>query len=319
MAESGAYASALGNLRDTVKWIIAAFTGGSAIIFSGLTVTSISALAQSRQWLLPVGLAAVPVVAAVGAIAAALRVINVTPPAPGALFTEYGKAINTTGQEAIGDNDPIVRELPSALGAYGTREEFDRRLRGAFDTVKTTQEAYTRNADNPNRRTEYENALTRFDALQPTTQNALNCAAWVRARGRYRMANWEILAAAVVAVAGMAASGIITGYQIRGQHDSAARAVNAASPKAVPFTEPTSVHVWFTGPPPAAARGPHGCPVWNGISALAVGGTESRPLLLFPGYTASEARRHGMDLPTAQCAAPWLWPTRPGQVLAVPR
>jgi hypothetical protein len=87
----------------------------------------------------------------------------------------------------------------------------------------------------------------------------------------------------------------------------------------VSFTQPTPVQVWLTLRQPVKAGGRHDCPLWNGMSAIAVGGTPGEPVLLFPGYTNAAARSHGISSPPAGCTAPWLWTTNAGEVLVVPQ
>jgi hypothetical protein len=320
MAAAGGYASALGNLRDSVKWIIGAFATGSAIMFSGLTVNSISTLADSGQWQLPVGLAAVPVVAAIAAVIAALRVISVTPQSPGTLFPKYWAEVGGTAPRAVNkywantsgtgprptvDLGRLADELPNVLGAYRTREAFDERLVDALDEKKT---AFDRLNGTSERQADFDGTAARLDDLQSTLKDALDCEAYLEGRRRYRVTGWIILAALLVAVGSAVASGIVTGDKER-----------SAPPQAASFSAPVPVAVWFSGRPPQAADGPRGCPVWSGMPAYVVGGTESRPLVLFPGYAASDARSHGIQASVAQCARPWLWPAGTGQVLVVPR
>lgn len=305
MAALGGYASALGNLRDTVKWIIAAFATGSAIMFSGLTVNGISALAENGQWLLPVGLAAVPVAATIGAVIATLRVISVTPQSPGALFPKYWAKIGGTVPSAVRNLSGLTDELPGALGAYRTKEDFDDRLVSAFEAKKT---AADRLNGTPERQADYDNALARLDELQATLKDALDCEAYLEGRRRYHATGRIILAALLAAVGSAVASGIVTGYQERTE-----------PPEAASFSSPVPVAVWFVGHPPKSAGGQRSCPVWSGIPAYLVGGSESHPLVLFPGYTASDARSHGIPGLVAECAQPWLWSAGTGQALVVPR
>ena len=316
MAASGAYASALGNLRDTVKWIIAAFTSAAAIIFSGLAVTNISKLAESGQWLLPVVLAAVPLLATVGVVLAALQVINVTPPSVGNLFPSYWESLGAPAAKSAQRPAALADELPNAIAVYGTAKEFDDRLVNALAHTRRMKNLLDGSSE---RQAAYEAALALLDGLQSTVKDALDCAAYVRARQRYRTAMWQILGAVTVAVAGLVASGVVSGNLIRTQQADNASSAKTASPAPASFRGPTSVSVWFPSKPPATAGGPHTCPLWNGIPAMAVGGTFSRPLLLFPGYTTADARRNGIVRPPGQCNVPWLWSTKSGQVLVVPR
>jgi hypothetical protein len=285
---TGGYSAALGDLRDTVKWIMGAFAGGGAIVFSGLTITNISTLAQSGQWLLPVGLALIPLAAAAGAIVVALTVINVTSPSPGSLFPKYWQEV-------------------------GTVDLFDDRLATAHAEVKR---ARGRSSDeSPARLAGYESALAALDGLQPTMRDALDCVAYTRARRRFHSFTRWVTALAVVALGGLLASGVITGSSLRSQEAAA----KAAPPTPVAFTTPTQVQVWPTSRLPAASGGPGACPLWGGMPALAVGGTPDQPVVLFPGYTIAAARSHGIRSASMRCATPWLWSAKSGEVLVVPQ
>jgi hypothetical protein len=177
MAATGAYASALGNLRDTVKWIVAAFTSAGAIIFSGLAVTNISALATSGQWPLPVALAAVPMIAAVVVIVAALQVINVTFRPVREYFPQYWRALTgITGPPA--DPTALGDELPNAVAVYGTVAEFDDRVAEAFTKARRAEDRLNEN-DTDARRADHSAALDLLDNLQTTVKDTLDCAAYV--------------------------------------------------------------------------------------------------------------------------------------------
>jgi hypothetical protein len=342
MAASGAYASALTDLRDTVKWIMAAFTGAGAIIFSGLTITNISKLAENGQWIFPVVLAGVPLIAAIAAIAAALRVINAMPPSVGSLFSGYAEALTTAELRKITDQQPAVtsqqpekptsagrkrksgdkrslalaRELPNAIGVYGTKTEFDARLVEALKRVKRTRDL---NDGDLGRQAAYEAALTTLDGLQATVKDALDCATYIEARTRFRFFAWCVVIAGLVSFGALIASGIVTGDSLSSQQAASAKAAKAAPPVSVSFTQPTPVQVWLTVSQPAKAGGSHDCPLWNGMPAIAVGGTPGEPVLLFPGYTNAAARKHGISSPPAGCTDPWLWTTNVGEVLVVPQ
>jgi hypothetical protein len=308
MAASGAYASALSDLRDIVKWIMAAFTGVGAIVFSGLTITNISTLAQAGQWLIPVALAAIPLLAAVWGTVEALRVINATPAPIGSLYPEYWGSLGGDAVSSVSDTPELTAELPNAIGAYGTRTTFDDTLKKAHAQVKQARELLAGGNSLPSQE-RYAKAVAHLDDLQATVKETLDCVAYVRARRQFRTFTWHTLIAAVVALAGLVASGVVTGDML------------AASAQATPvaFTSPTQVQVWLSGTQPAVAGGPHGCRLWDGMPALAVGGTVSRPVLLFPGYSSSVARSHGITSAAPQCADPWLWSTASGEVLVEPR
>jgi hypothetical protein len=316
LAALGAYASALGDLRDTVKWIMAAFTGSSAIVFSGLAVTNISSLAQKGQWILPVALAAIPLVAAVGAIVMALRVINAKSPSVGSIFPDYWSALGGTVGSTTSNSAELEAELPNAIGVYGTTSAFDLRLVDAVGQVKRARDLLDGSVA---RQDGYDQALATVDGLQPTVKDALDCAAYVTAKRQFRVFSGSVLVATCIALAGLIASGVVTGHLQHSQQEAASEAAKVAPPVPVVFHTPTPVQVWLTSRPPAAAGGSYACPLWNGMTALAVGGTVSRPVLLFPGYSISAARRHGIRSAPLKCADPWLWSTRAGEVLVEPR
>ena len=313
MGGSGGYASALGDLRDTAKWIMAAFTGVGAIVFSGLTITNIATLAQNGQWLEPVVLALIPLAAAAFAVAMSMRVINVTAPPVGSLFPSYWEKIGGKAQKPI---ESTPAELPDALGIYGSTQEFDDRLVEAYGQVILYR---ARNdADDPHRQADYDRARSVMDSLQATVKDALNCVAYAQARQAFHAFAWGVMAAAVVALGGLIASGVVTGDLQHDKQTASARAAAAAVPAPVSFDTSTPVRVWLTSRPPPAAGGPASCPLWDGMPAEAIGGTPDRPILLFPGYTASAARDHGIRSAPSRCADPWQWTTKPGEVLVVP-
>jgi hypothetical protein len=314
MAASGAYASALGGLRDTAKWIMAAFTGVGAILFSGLTITNIATLAQNGQWLEPVLLALIPLAAAAVAVVMSMRVINVTAPAVGSLFPLYWEMIGGAAQKRI-QSRPT--ELPDALGIYRSTDELDDRLVEAYGQVNHYREL-NKAGDDPHRQADYDGARSVMDGLQATVKDVLDCVGCARAKQAFRVFTYGVTAAAVVALGGLIASGVVTG---RLQHDkqaATAQAAAAAAPVPVSFDTPTPVRVWLTSRPPPAAGGPASCSLWDGMPAEAIGGTPDRPILLFPGYTASAARDHGISSAPSRCSDPWQWTTKSGEVLVVP-
>jgi hypothetical protein len=317
MAASGVYASALGDLRDTAKWIMAAFTGVGAIVFSGLTITNIATLAQNGQWLEPVILALIPLAAAAFAVVMSMRVINVTAPPVGSIFPRYWAAIGGDAQQAIVMTAELAAELPNAIGIYGTAGDFDSRLVEAHDKL-TDADARARDDDSEQRQADLNHAHSVIDGLQSTVKDALDCAAYTQARRAFRAFTYWVMIAAGVALGGLIASGVVTGDLQHDKQTASARAAAAAAPAPVSFDSPTPVRVWLTSRPPPGSGGSASCPLWDGMPAEAIGGTPDQPVLLFPGYTQSAARDHGIRSAPSRCADPWQWTTKPGEVLVVP-
>jgi hypothetical protein len=315
MAASGAYASALGDLRDTAKWIMAAFTGGGAIVFSGLTITNIATLAQNGQWLVPVLLALIPLAAAAFAAVMSMRVINVTAPPVGSIFPRYWEKIGGTTQRPLTSTAELTRELPNAIGIYGSAEDFDGRLVKAYNELADTRE---RNDGSELRQAAYDKAQSVIDGFQSTVKDALDCAAYTEARRAFHAFTWWVMVAAGVALGGLIASGVVTGDLQHDKQTASSQAAAVAAPAPVSFGSPTQVQVWLTSRPPPASGGPASCPLWDGMPAEAIGGTPDRPVLLFPGYSTSAARDHGIGSASSRCADPWQWTTKPGEVLVVP-
>ena len=315
MAASGAYASALGDLRDTVKWIMAAFTGAGAIVFSGLTITNIATLAQNGQWLGPVFLALIPLAAAAFAVVMSMRVINVTAPPVGSIFPGYWKAIGGDAQPPIVMTPELTAELPNAIGIYGKAKDFDSRLVEANEKLT---DARARIDNTEERLADLKDAHSVIDGLQSTVKDVLDCASYIQAKRAFSAFTCWVMIAAGVALSGLIASGVVTGDLQHDKQTASARAAAAAAPAPVSFDSPTPVQVWLTSRPPPGSGGPASCPLWDGMPAEAIGGTPDQPVLLFPGYTQSAARGHGIRSAPSRCADPWQWTTKPGEVLVVP-
>lgn len=318
MAATGAYASALQNLRDNVKWTVAAFTGAGAIIFSGLSVTNISRLAENQAWVLPVLLAALPLLAAIVAIVFGHRVMAVAPPPVKDLLPKYWHELKGTGLKAPSISDALAAQLPAAVAVYGSLDDFDTRLVQAGQRVKSTRAAL-QNTNTPENRADYAQALMVLDGLQPTVEDVFACATYVDALKRYKLGSAVTLGAVLLALGGLIASGVASGQRVSAQEKAKAAAASAAPPTPLAFRDPTPVAVYFDpdSPPPAAAGGARHCPVWSGMNAEAVGGSFVRPLVLFPGYAKADART-SLPVPD-RCDEPWLWSAEAGQVRVRPR
>jgi hypothetical protein len=89
MTGTTAFASQAATLRDNAKWIVAAFTGSGTILFSALSVANLSKVAEGQAWILPVALAAIPLLAAGWAVWRANLVLSAPTPALAELFPEF--------------------------------------------------------------------------------------------------------------------------------------------------------------------------------------------------------------------------------------
>ena len=119
---------------------------------------------------------------------------------------------------------------------------------------------------------------------------------YARVKAQYAKARWRLLGLAVVAVVAAAASGVIAGRA--GQDDAPLR-----------FAEPTDVRVFLNaGLQRSTLSSP--CPLSDQETAVAIGGTSDRPLLLVDG---------GASQSTADsCSRPWMWVPRANEVVVVP-
>ena len=93
MSDRGGFVSQAATLRDSMKWLVATFTGAGAILFSALSIVNVTKVAEGGAWLLPVGLAAIPLLAAVWAVGKANSVLNAPMPALGGCCSESDSSV----------------------------------------------------------------------------------------------------------------------------------------------------------------------------------------------------------------------------------
>lgn len=290
--DSGNYAARATALRETAKWMAAIFAGAGAVLFSGLSFTNIEKAAAADNWILPVILAVIPVLAAAVAVGSAARVIGTGTPDAGAMLDDSRDL-----PEAIRSLRSAVEKLrPATVATYGGVEGFLQRVADVRAQVDEAEAVYStqRTADYRKARdAEYE----RMAGLQDGVRDLLLCADFVQVEKRYRRARWTMLAAACAAVAGAAASGVVTARVAAAPADQVSSAA---------ITSPLDVHVYLR---PDYAQGP--CPVDDGQRATAIGGTLAQPLLLLPAVPA------GRDAPDT-CRIPWTWAPPSAAVVVVP-
>ena len=233
IADSGNYAARGTTIRETAKWIAAIFAGAGAVLFSGLSFANVAQATTTGDWLVPVVLAAIPVVAAAWAIREAAAVMTTDPPDTGALLHGLGTGA-AVDEAARADVEAL---LPATVATYGSLDQFDERLRVAHAKVAQARSSYEeqRTAD---RRAGLESAYRELDELQEGVRDVVLAADYAAVKRRYIKAQLRLLAAAAIAVVGAAASGVVTG---RGQHDDSVSVEVAA----VPFHAPTRVRVFL--------------------------------------------------------------------------
>ena len=305
MPDGATYTSRSTALRDTSKWIAAAFTGSGAVFFSALTFTNLQQIGRQPNWLLILGLGAVPVLMAALAIYFAARVVTQQPPSVGAMFPKFGErrhlVSSHAGSRATVDLGDLV---PVTVAVYGSTAGFDEEVVAAIGSLERRAAAAEKDHRIENEKA-LDNARSEVERLQSGLQEILACAEYVRVRNAYRVAGWVFLGAALVSVTAASAAGTLT-------------ALNASDPTvtAAAITAPIDVTVWLPGAISHGA-GPSGCPIWDGMRAVAVGGTVDQPYLVFPAATSGPAQHPGPD--RADCREPWAWAVdRPGVVTVVP-
>nr|WP_296064984.1 hypothetical protein [uncultured Actinoplanes sp.] len=299
-------------LRETAKWIAAAFTGSGAILFSGLSFTNTSKVAIGDGWLKPILLAALPLVAAAWAIGCATRVVSARDVAIGRLLPLFAKArlgVDATpaGPDEIGD---IERMLPGVTTRYGGIARLDQRL---VDEYGNLQEAERRAhaQDNAQRATELADATSRFEAVQAGVPELLQAAEFRTVKRRFGIALVQFGLAALVAIVGVAASGVSAA--------TADRPAKGSEPPTAAIVDPTPVVVILSDG--AATRDVEHCTVRAGSTAVAIGGTFTRPVLVMNPPQTALATSSPSSPTTAgpgRCAGSWTWTTEAGQVTAVP-
>lgn len=307
-------------MRDNAKWIVAAFTGSGTILFSALSVANLSKVAEGQAWILPVALAAIPLLAAGWAVWRANLVLSAPTPALAELFPGfYALRSGMVGSPPSTSLIARINELlPTAVAVYGSLAAFDDRLVTAHKAVEEARSSMDRSRE---RRQGLEEAWTQLDQLQEGVQEILDCGRYVWTQERYQRALPHFLAAAVLALLGIIASGVVTGTEARDRVQDS-QAAGRQRPRAIGFDGATPVQVYFQKKAMMKdADGPNDCRLWDGIYAWAVGGDYDRPLLLFAGYASDDPARGQLGKrEIARCSTPWTWATTSGGgVILVPR
>jgi hypothetical protein len=300
-ADSGNYAARATALRDTAKWIAAIFAGAGAVLFSGLSFANVAQAASTEDWLIPVILATVPVLAAAWAVREASAVITAEPPETRALIGALGKPEDLDASA----RQEVERLLPATVVTYGSLADFDERLQAAHTRVDGARQRYAaqRIAE---RLEELETTYRDLDTLQDGVRDVVLAADYAGVKARYKTARWRLLGAAVVAVTTAAASGVLTA---RAQKDQMQAESERAAGKALGVDSPTPVLV-FLKTHRGSRKLSSPCPFSDGGHALAIGGTYDRPLLLVDGRQAKRA--------SGLCSRIWTWAPRQGEVVALP-
>jgi hypothetical protein len=213
VTDSGNYAARATAIRETAKWIAAVFAGAGAILFSGLSFTNVSKAALTDDWLLPLILGAVPVVAAGWAVREAAAVLTSDPPNPGELV-----GAGATAPE----RGELVELLPSTVATYGSLNAFEQRLELAREDVSRARELFDDRRQDPDRLRALSDAYQVLDGLQEGVRDVVLAADFVRVRRRYAKARWHFLGAAVVAIVAAGAAGVLAGQAERDSESSSA-------------------------------------------------------------------------------------------------
>jgi hypothetical protein len=300
MTDSGNYAARATAIRETAKWIAAVFAGTGAVLFSGLSFTNIEKIANTDAWILPVFLATVPILAAAVAVRTAAGVISQDPPNTAQLLPELARTVGVTASDSP-LRTKIKELLPATVATFGSIEQFEERLIAAHVRVAQRQQTFADQPTPENRKAldaEYE----KLGTLQEGVRDLVLCADFIQVKECYGRARWILLVTAILGVAAAAASGVLAAQA--GQAKAA-----ASAPAALAITDPTSVRVYVNASRPGTP-----CPMKDGQSATAIGGTFTRPLLLFLAIPATEATAGTPE----KCLLPWTWAPPPDQVVVVP-
>jgi hypothetical protein len=304
MPDSGNYVARSAALRDTAKWIAAVFAGTGAVLFSGLSFTNIEQLASSARWILPVLLAAVPVLAAAWAVRSAASVIGQDPPDPGQLLPKLeGKSDLTAAGSQL--RARIAELLPATVAIFGSIEKFEDRLVQVRDRAAQAQKVFADQPTTENREA-VQTETEELALLQEGVLDLVLCADFILVKDRYNRARWSFLGAALVGVVAAVASGVLAAQDAR----TPAGHATAAIVSALPIDNPMAVQVYIRANTPKIP-----CPLSDGQSAIAIGGTLTRPLLLF---TAAPKPRATSTTPE-RCLVPWTWAPAANQVVVVPQ
>jgi hypothetical protein len=301
-------------IRETAKWIAAACTGAGAVLFSGLSFTNTAKIAASEDWVLPVALAALPLLAAAWAVRAAAGVVTSEPPGVEQLVPDFARArFHATSQPlAVTRVAELERLLPAVATRYGGVAEYDQRLLAAFNALAEADATFKKTKD-PQRERERDQAEKVLTDLQAGVPELVEAADYAAVKRRYGVARWQILGAALVAVAAVAGSGVLAA---RAEAARAAR-VPARGPQPMAVNQPTRVVVFFSSGAAAERAGSRSCLVQAGSPAIAVGGTYGRPVLVM-NPSVRPAASPGAGSEPMECAMPWTWVPNQDQVVVVP-
>lgn len=291
MTDSGDYAARAAAIRETSKWIAAVFAAAGAVLFSGLSFTNVEKAASTQDWELPVVLAAVPVLAAIWAIWAAVTVILQAAPPTHELLPSLGAA----GGEVAPERSQVERLLPATVAVYGGLDGFEAHLTLVRDEVDNAKKALA--IDNVlDRRAAVSAKLQQLAELQDGVRDIVLCAAYLRVQARYIIARRIFVGAALVAVVASAGSGVAAASAER------AKSVEPATTKVAQFLLPQRVQVYLSdGGRRRHASLPCGS---EGRRVVAIGGDYRRPVLVFS--------------PGAGCAKPVTWEPGANDALLVP-
>ncbi|GAA1027137.1 hypothetical protein GCM10009557_07350 [Virgisporangium ochraceum] len=313
MSQAGPYAAKATTLRDQLKWVIAAFTGASATLFSGLTIANVSLVSKQDHWYVPIAFAITPLICTAVVVAIGQWVMSDPDRQLGSLFPVYGG----------GSPDGVLiakidRLAPPSVAVHGGMGPLDDVLHAAAISVDTARRA----ADGSRERdSDLRSVEDRLTALQQSASDAIECAAYIHVRDRYDGKLRWITALGAAAVAGVVLSALSTAIISRSAveterraEDDRKRSASLAPPSPAGFTTARKVRIYPVPPTatlPEGAAGPGRCTlVQSGATATAIGGTHTRPVLVFD-YTA--------DVPGAppNCRQPWVWTPESADLLVV--
>jgi hypothetical protein len=83
-------------------------------------------------------------------------------------------------------------------------------------------------------------------------------------------------------------------------------------------TAPLSVKVYLPGTADYAVVGPDHCPIWDGRSAIATGGSFAEPLLTFDG-ALPDLVKHPLEADVRdRCSKPWVWDAKGARLVVLP-
>lgn len=216
MAEPAAAASAEGEvldraadrLRDSAKWLVAAFGAVAAIIFAGLTVADLGALdGDTPGYRLAIAL--VGATAAIGGIVAAL---GVAMRLAGASTTSLDDLTRSPRwwDSALRDTQAELRHDPSLAVWSGELTKFRADYKQAFREYVAQARAYADDPGGAPDPAELKKAFFRLDVMAALTQRLLGTMGFLRLQRSFVRARVVIAVFMVVAAAGAVAFGWAT-------------------------------------------------------------------------------------------------------------